>query len=59
MLCDAAGVGGWCISLIHGFTLRVSPAVTHGVSPLGTVGEYAISQRRVNAISGRADKIRL
>ena len=25
---------------IHGFTLRASPAVTHGVSPLGTVGEH-------------------
>ena len=23
--------------LLHGFTLRASPAVTHGVSPLGTV----------------------
>ena len=25
---------------IHGFALRASPAVTHGVSPLGTVGEH-------------------
>ena len=40
MLCDAAGVGEWCISLIHGFTLRASSAVTHGVSPPGTVGEH-------------------
>ncbi len=24
--------------LLHGFTLRASPAVTHGVSPPGTVG---------------------
>ena len=24
--------------LLHGFSLRVSPAVTHSVSPLGTVG---------------------
>ena len=24
--------------LLHGFALRASPAVTHGVSPLGTVG---------------------
>ena len=47
-----------CASLSHGFSLRASPAVKHGVSPLGTVGEHAISQRRVNAISGRADRIR-
>ena len=25
--------------LIHGFTLRASPAVKHGVSPLGTMSE--------------------
>ena len=28
--------------LLHGFTLRASPAVTHGVSPLGTVGATLI-----------------
>ena len=27
-------------SPLHGFTLRASPAVKHGVSPLGTVGEH-------------------
>ena len=25
---------------VHGFALRASPAVKHGVSPLGTVGEH-------------------
>ena len=59
MLFDTAGVGGWEGFSLHGFTLRASPAVTHGVSPPGTVGEHAISQRRVNAISGRADRIRV
>ena len=28
------------LSTFHGFALWASPAVTHGVSPLGTVGEY-------------------
>ena len=28
--------------LLHGFTLRASPAVTHGVSPPGTVGAALI-----------------
>ena len=46
-------------SLLHGFALRASPAVKHGVSPLGTVGENAVSRGRVNAISGRADRIRV
>ena len=38
------GLGGFSFlslstsPLLHGFTLRVSPAVTHGVSPPGTVG---------------------
>ena len=41
MLFDTAGVGGWEGFSLHGFTLRASPAVTHGVSPLGTVGAYA------------------
>ena len=45
-------------SLSHGFALRASPAVKHGVSPLGTVGEYAVPLGRVNTISGRADRIR-
>ena len=40
MLFDTAGVGGWEGFFLHGFTLRVSPAVTHGVSPPGTVGEH-------------------
>ena len=35
---------------IHGFALRASPAVKHGVSPLGTVGEHAMSLGRVDAI---------
>ena len=37
MLCDTAGVGGFYHPFIHGFALWASPAVTHGVSPLGTV----------------------
>ena len=37
MLCDTSGVGELSASPSHGFTLRVSPAVTHGVSPPGTV----------------------
>ena len=37
MLCDTSGVGKLSASLSHGFSLRASPAVTHGVSPLGTV----------------------
>ena len=28
------------LSSVHGFTLRASPAVKHGVSPPGTVGEH-------------------
>ena len=46
-------------SLLHGFALRASPAVKHGVSPPGTVGENAVSRGRANAISGRADRIRV
>ena len=38
MLCDTSGVGELSASPSHGFALRASPAVTHGVSPLGTVG---------------------
>ena len=38
MLCDISGVGKLSASPSHGFTLRASPAVTHGVSPPGTVG---------------------
>ena len=29
----------FALSSVHGFTLRASPAVKHGVSPPGTVGE--------------------
>ena len=47
------------LSSVHGFALRASPAVKHGVSPPGTVGENAVSRGRVNAISGRADRIRV
>ena len=42
---------------IHGFALRASPAVKHGVSPPGTVGERTTSQRGVNAIRAWADRI--
>ena len=35
---------------VHGFALRASPAVKHGVSPLGTVGEHAVLLGRVDAI---------
>ena len=42
-------------SLLHGFALRASPAVKHGVSPPGTVGEQAMSLGRVDAIKMRAD----
>ena len=42
-------------SLSHGFALRASPAVKHGVSPPGTVGEQAMSLGRVDAIKMRAD----
>ena len=38
------------ILLSHGFALRASPAVKHGVSPLETVDEYAMSLGRVDAI---------
>ena len=30
----------FALSSVHGFALRASPAVKHGVSPPGTVGEY-------------------
>ena len=30
----------FALSSVHGFTLRASPAVKHGVSPPGTVGEH-------------------
>ena len=53
----------WCrrfaLSSVHGFALRALPAVKHGVSPLWTAGENAVSRGRVNAISGRADRIRV
>ena len=35
---------------VHGFALRASPAVKHGVSPPGTVGEHATLQKGVDAI---------
>ena len=38
------------ILLSHGFALRASPAVKHGVSPPGTVGEHAMPLGRVYAI---------
>ena len=38
------------VLLSHGFALRASPAVKHGVSPLGTVDEYAMSLGRMDAI---------
>ena len=44
-------------SLNHGFALRASPAVKHGVSPLGTVGERAILLREVDAIRVRAESL--
>ena len=38
VLCDTSGVGKLSASPSHGFALWASPAVTHSVSPLGTVG---------------------
>ena len=38
------------VLLSHGFALRASPAVKHGVSPPGTVGEHAMPLGRVYAI---------
>ena len=38
MLCDTAGVGKLSASPSHGFSLWASPAVTHSVSPPGTMG---------------------
>ena len=37
---------------VHGFALRASPAVKHGVSPLGTVGEHAMSLGRGGCYKG-------
>ena len=34
------------LSTFHGFALWASPAVTHGVSPLGTVGEHVEAFRQ-------------
>ena len=48
-----------CTSFSHGFALRASPAVKHGVSPPGTVGENAMSLGRVDAIRVWADRIRV
>ncbi len=38
LLCDTSGVGKLSVSPSHGFSLRASPAVTHGVSPAGDSG---------------------
>ena len=38
VLCDTSGVGKLSASPSHGFALRASPAVTHGVSPSGDSG---------------------
>ena len=38
VLCDTSGVEKLSASPSHGFALWASPAVTHSVSPLGTVG---------------------
>ena len=35
---------------VHGFTLRASPAVKHGVSPPGTVSEHVVSLGRTDTI---------
>ena len=40
LLCDAAGVREWAFPSVHGFALRASPAVKHGVSPPGTADEH-------------------
>ena len=47
------------MSLLHGFALWASPAVKHGVSPPGTVDEYAVLLGRVDAIRVWADRIRV
>ena len=44
---------------IHGFALRASPAVKHGVSPQGTVSEYATLLRGVGVISTTAENLSL
>ena len=49
----------FALSSVHGFALRASPAVKHGVSPPGTVGEHAVLLGRVDAIRVRADRIRI
>ena len=48
-----------CASLSHGFALRASPAVTHGVSPPRTVGEYATLLRGVGIISTTVENLSL
>ena len=48
-----------CASLPHGFTLRASPAVKHGVSPPRTVGEYTTLLRGVGIISTAAENLSL
>ena len=49
----------FALSSVHGFALRASPAVKHGVSPPGTVGEHAVLLGRVDAIRVQADRIRV
>ena len=47
------------VVFFHGFTLRASPAVKHGVSPPGIVGEYATLLRGVGIISTAAENLSL
>ena len=44
-------------TLLHGFALRASPAVKHGVSSPGTVGEHAVLLGRTDTIKVRADSL--
>jgi len=44
---------------VHPRSARASPAVKHGVSPPGTVGEYAMSLGRVDAIRAWTNAIRM
>ena len=48
--CATPLVSEGSVLLSHGFALLASPAVKHGVSPLGTVDEYAMSLGRMDAI---------
>ena len=53
--CATLPASEFSFSLSHGFALRASPAVTHGVSPPGTVSEHVVSLGRVDAIKMRGD----